>query len=272
MNIIQIIKESPFQKQYYSVDIELRSLVDSLGCFINNSVVKNIDDILKYGIPEFQRSNDKWSEDMQIKYVENVIKGYKHEIILYTFDSVYNYLSYSRCWILDGLQRLTAIIKFIKGELKVFGGYNYEEIQKHINLKLSRIFSGMVKIYVFKDIYEVVKFYIDINENITHSTEDILKAKQYLKNLKVLKQTKTYNVKNYTIILHYDTETYTYLLQVKFNDELIISYFIQNGFDDFSEFANPVIEFLQSTRLKRLDKIRVELTRLLNNIQNIKER
>jgi len=41
----------------------------------------------------------------------------------------------------------------------------------------------MVKIHPFSSEAEAVKFYIEINENITHSADDILKAKRYLTTL-----------------------------------------------------------------------------------------
>ena len=73
--------------------------------------------------------------------------------------------------IIDGLQRTTAIMDFISGKIKPFG-YNYLELKKDRNL---RRFNDRltIAIYDFDSWGEVGKFYIDMNENITHSKKDI---------------------------------------------------------------------------------------------------
>jgi hypothetical protein len=38
-----------------------------------------------------------------------------------------------------------------------------------------------IRIYDFKNMEEAVRFYIDMNENITHSAADITKAKEWAK-------------------------------------------------------------------------------------------
>jgi len=181
--IIKRMKESPFQKQHYEVSLDFNRIT-SLNFHILGSMEdipgfgEDFNDLLKYGIPKFQRDNNKWSKEMQVAFIENVVEGYRPTITLFTFDSIYSKISYSRCWILDGLQRLTAIIKFLNGELKAFGR-TYEELKEFSPIKLTGYFEGYVRIYRFRSMPDVIDFYIDINKNITHSKEDIQKAKNY---------------------------------------------------------------------------------------------
>ena len=132
----------------------------------------NTAEVLRRITPEFQRNNDKWSQDMQIKFVENIVLGSTSIIMLGSLTG-----EKSECVLLDGLQRITAIFAFMNNEFKIFNEYEYNEEFERIctfihNLKL--------RIYNFKTEQEMVNFYININENITHSKEDIQKAKDYL--------------------------------------------------------------------------------------------
>jgi len=131
-------------------------------------------DIQKY-IPPFQRSNDKWTRDMQIKFVENVLKGVTSTIILCEVDGDENAI------ILDGQQRLTALKAFLCNEFPILGKFYYRDIKEEIKMVSANI---RYRVIVAKDKAEMVQFYIDMNENITHSKEDIDKAKRYLKALK----------------------------------------------------------------------------------------
>lgn len=82
------------------------------------------------------------------------------------------------CFILDGLQRITAIHEFITGNIKAFG-------KTFAELKEVRLISNVrcrvkLNIYTFPNDDEAINFYIAMNENITHSKQDIDKAKKYL--------------------------------------------------------------------------------------------
>jgi len=138
-----------------------------------------IDQILepeKY-IPEFQRSNDKWTKKMQVKFIENIITGCVTQISLYTTTNK----EFPNWLILDGLQRLTALNLFITNELKVFGDLTYDDVKAKISDETNPI---EFKLYRFNNEIEAVEFYIAINENITHSKKDIQRAKDYLAKLK----------------------------------------------------------------------------------------
>lgn len=180
--------DSAFNKTNYEVSQDFLYIKEDLvrwssttdqkasGYAVSLNKTLSFEDVLRKITPEFQRDNNKWSQSMQIKFVENLIMGTSSTIMLGSLTG-----QKSECVLLDGLQRVTAIFAFMNNEFKVFDELefnpDFEQICNHIhNLKL--------RIYNFKNEKEMVQFYIDVNENITHSSEDIEKAKNYLRNIK----------------------------------------------------------------------------------------
>ena len=179
-DIRELIRSSPFARSCYSVDIPLIGFHRNLMMFVSADKHQNgfaLEDIFT-GVPDFQRDNDKWSEAMQVKFIENLVMGCKTTIMMYEIPPQGELSGYCNCSILDGLQRITAIHRFVTGEIKAFGK-SYEE------LRSERILSNVrcrikVNIYTFGSEKEAIGFYIATNENITHSSEDINKAKRIL--------------------------------------------------------------------------------------------
>lgn len=175
------VSNSCFSKNSYSVNVSISKLgVDRLissFTFYTDSARRDervsVENFFKKAVPGFQRANNKWSEDMKIKFVENVFKGFRPEIKLF---NIANKTVIEDCQIIDGLQRLTAIIDFMTGKFKIFKTYTYEDIQNY-EFRLASMIT--IQIYTFDTWEEVLKFYVDINENITHSKEDIQKAKDW---------------------------------------------------------------------------------------------
>jgi hypothetical protein len=175
------VSNSCFNKNNYSVNAHVsKSGVDrfiSSFTFYTDSARRgesvNVEDFFEKAVPGFQRANNKWSQDMKIKFVENVFKGFRPEIKLF---NILNKTVIEDSQIIDGLQRLTAITDFMAGKFKIFKTYTYEDIQNY-EFRLASMIT--IQIYTFDTWEEVLKFYVDINENITHSKEDIQKAKDW---------------------------------------------------------------------------------------------
>jgi hypothetical protein len=125
--------------------------------------------------PEFQRSNSKWSREMQISFIENIICGYRSEIMLYSIKSE----NAGNCFILDGLQRTTSIQGFLDGEFPIFEEIFFKYLMSTKGWGIGRA-DFILKIYEFSSHVEACKFYISMNKNITHSPEDLIQAYKYL--------------------------------------------------------------------------------------------
>ncbi len=186
--LVDFSRNSSFNRGNYYVTIAFHRFVSALALHVdydlnqefknNNNKAENSIDFeafLKNITPPFQRDNNKWTKKMQIKFVENLMMGAKTEILLFQMEEE------TDSQIIDGLQRTTAILDFYKGKIKPFG-YSYEELKPYLN-KFAN-YSLMIRVYTFEKWEEVGKFYIDMNENITHSKEDIQKAKDWFLNEK----------------------------------------------------------------------------------------
>ena len=179
--LIKKCRNSSFARSSYAVNIELKYFVNSM---LLHTDYDNKDDGYswydkEYNLkwlsnitPEFQRSNDKWSKSMQKRFIENLLMGAKTELLLFKMSE------FEDSKIIDGLQRTTAIIDFINGDIKPFD-YSFDELKEHLRSFPSH--NLVIKIYTFDTWEEVGRFYIDMNENITHSSDDIKKAKDWFR-------------------------------------------------------------------------------------------
>ena len=179
--LIKKCRNSSFARSSYAVNIELKYFVNSM---LLHTDYDNKDDGYswydkEYNLkwlsnitPEFQRSNDKWSKSMQKRFIENILMGAKTELLLFKMSE------FEDSKIIDGLQRTTAIIDFINGDIKPFD-YSFDELKEHLRSFPSH--NLVIKIYTFDTWEEVGRFYIDMNENITHSSDDIKKAKDWFR-------------------------------------------------------------------------------------------
>lgn len=181
------VKQSAFYKSAsYSVNVDFKSIFNAdTGVLLYNDFVSGLvksgdissDQVTKFLTPEFQRKNNKWTRSMQVRFVENLLCGLDTEIKLFCIgDSSVDFVS---CYILDGLQRLTAISDYHKCNFSVFDNISWSDISDRYRNR-TRLKVG---IYTFSSEIEAVKFYIQMNEGITHSHSDIRIAYEYLKTI-----------------------------------------------------------------------------------------
>jgi hypothetical protein len=184
---LQIIQsQSVFSKSCYEVCIPL----DNIKTFIkrysfpdSKTPIELLDnkEFISLIIPDFQRNNDKWNQKMQIKFLENIVCGCMSTFIMGKIIKKPEEKGiFSNCKLIDGQQRLTAILSYMNKDFPIFGDIYYNQ---DVNSFFSSLWSLKLKIYEFDSEKEMVQFYIDLNENITHSLDDINRAYKYLKKL-----------------------------------------------------------------------------------------
>jgi hypothetical protein len=197
-NFIKKLDSSIFNKNHFEVDIYIDEFPCALTTWTNRELSKlyELDDSeenqlhlindLENSIPVWQRDNDKWTPQMQTSFVLNVFKGFStSSLILYCIKGdIYGKRNSN---VLDGLQRITALYKFFNG--KMYFNFNGEIISNK-ELLLSNDFkrhlssqSIKLKIITFNNEIEAISHYIDMNENISHSTKDIDRARDYRQKL-----------------------------------------------------------------------------------------
>lgn len=132
--------------------------------------------------PDFQRGH-VWTEEQQIKFIEYLLKGGKTGNIIYINHP--NWMgSFAKdpknpCVLVDGLQRLTAVRRYLNREFKVFGKYYDEWEDSDIIFKRSSTIEMGYNINNLKTRKEVLKWYIEMNSGGTpHTEEEIERVKK----------------------------------------------------------------------------------------------
>ena len=132
--------------------------------------------------PKFQRGH-VWTEDQQVAYIEFILRGGKSaKVIYFNKPSWQNSMiidSYDDFVCVDGLQRLTAVMKFLNNEIKVFDTY-YKDFEDKLPIRIDLIFN----VNDLKTEKEVLQWYVDMNAGGTpHTNEEIERVKKMIKEL-----------------------------------------------------------------------------------------
>ena len=136
--------------------------------------------------PEFQRGH-VWTEDQQIAWLEYHLRGGKSGNIIYLSNPFWNSYrepkqgEYSDYVCVDGLQRITAVQRFVHNEIKIFGSY-YDEYED--KLRLINDNTLLINVNDLKTEKEVLQWYVDMNAGGTpHTSEEIERVKKMIENL-----------------------------------------------------------------------------------------
>lgn len=170
----------PQAKAAYEVDVQLGH--------VENFLKSQSADMVSMGglldlEPDFQRGH-VWTDEQRVRYVESLIRGCAPRSILF------NCPGWSRgkepgdipshtfqC--VDGLQRLTAVRKFMGGELRVFGDVRAVDL-KRSPFDPSR-YTLKVAVYEFSNRVDLLRFYLDLNSGGTiHAPAEIERVRKML--------------------------------------------------------------------------------------------
>lgn len=127
--------------------------------------------------PDFQRGH-VWTESQQVAFIEYLLRGGKSGRDIYFNNpqrkhSTKEYFDYV-C--VDGLQRLTACLKFLNNEIKAFGYYYNEFEDKLFNVDL------IIHVNDLQTRNEVLTWYLEMNSGGTvHTEEELNRVKKLLK-------------------------------------------------------------------------------------------
>ena len=175
-NLIYAIPQSN-----YTVDVDFKDLRDHFDRYAKS-----------YGsfeyCPDFQRGH-VWTEEQKIKYVEAYIRGClgdtQKTIILNCpdfRDDVSEDCDLSGFCIVDGLQRVTAMLDFIDGKFKVFDFFTMSDFDR---TRFSLVHQGFkISVFSFQKKSDLLKYYLAINSGgVVHSDDEINRVKGMLENL-----------------------------------------------------------------------------------------
>lgn len=124
--------------------------------------------------PDFQRGH-VWTEKQQIKFVEFLLSGgYSGKDIFFNhpgWNSDYS----GQMVLVDGLQRLTAVIAFMNDKIKAFDHYRSEFDRIPYDIEL------IFHVNYVKTRAEVLTWYIQLNEGgVVHTPEEIQRVRALL--------------------------------------------------------------------------------------------
>lgn len=151
--------------QYF--DKTIQNYIDEQGLILN---------------PPFQRGH-VWTEEQQKAYIVYLLRGGTSGKDLYFNCPSWHgraITDYDDFVCVDGLQRITAIRKFIQNKLKVFGCYynEFEDKPRDIVYRLS------IHINDLQYERDVLQWYVEMNEGGTpHTQEEIDKVKKMIEEM-----------------------------------------------------------------------------------------
>lgn len=136
--------------------------------------------------PDFQRGH-VWTEAQQVHFIENVLRGIvppsgleiKFNAPAWHDDSSGDLSATVQC--IDGLQRLTAVRRFMDGEIRPFG-LSAKDLDgtKYMVTRGAR-YRLKVSVFTFQNRKELLQYYVDSNAGGTpHSTEEIERVKSMI--------------------------------------------------------------------------------------------
>jgi len=126
--------------------------------------------------PDFQRGH-VWTEEQQIAFVEFALRGGLTGQHIY-----FNHPGWQRSYqgdfvLVDGLQRITAVRRFIHNEIPAFGTYC-----KDFKGRLPRRAQFVICVNKLKTRAEVLRWYIEMNDGgVVHSSEEIERVRKLMK-------------------------------------------------------------------------------------------
>ena len=155
----------------YGVDVDWSDLLETIQRYTDN-----------YGLnlcPDFQRGH-VWTPEQQVAYVEAKLSGgvpmdvirLNHPWWMRSFDGEFVCV--------DGLQRLTAAMQFLRNDLPVFGGYFLRDIG---NGRVPRAYGYSFRVLInnLPTRAAVLQWYLELNGGGTpHSPEELARVRDLL--------------------------------------------------------------------------------------------
>jgi len=140
-----------------------------------------VDHVMNYNLnvyPEFQRGY-VWTLEQQVRYVQYILQGGTSGKDLYSNCVGWNHaLTPGEYVLVDGRQRLRAVLGFLANEFPIFGGNYFRDYTDRLSITQAS-FRWYVNDLETRD--EVMQWYIDLNAGGTvHSQDEIDKVRRMM--------------------------------------------------------------------------------------------
>jgi uncharacterized protein with ParB-like and HNH nuclease domain len=125
--------------------------------------------------PDFQRGH-VWTEEQQISFAEFILKGGTTARVVYLNHPGWMGDFEGEFVCVDGLQRITAVKRFIHNEIKAYG-YFYKEFEGSPRM----VNDLKINVNNLKHRKEVLQWYLEFNSGgVVHTKEELDKVRQLL--------------------------------------------------------------------------------------------
>jgi hypothetical protein len=150
--------------------------VDSFMHMVERAIQTYVDDYGLELVPDFQRGH-VWTQEQQERFIEAVIRGavstagllIQFNCASFASKSTGDLPPHMQC--IDGLQRLTAIRRYVAGEIKAFGRTVDELTGTPFDV---RRYMFRIAVHDFQTRADLLQYYLDLNAGGTpHSKEEI---------------------------------------------------------------------------------------------------
>ncbi|OAD16464.1 DUF262 domain-containing protein [Achromobacter insolitus] len=168
----------PLAKATYEVDVQLSHVESFLAG--QSTDLASMGGALELE-PDFQRGH-VWTDEQRIKYVESLLRGSAPRSILFncpgwTSSNKPGDIPLHSFQCVDGLQRLTAVRKFMAGEFNVLGDLSAMHL-KGSPFDPAR-YTLKVSVYEFKNRADLLQFYLDLNSGGTvHAADELARVRR----------------------------------------------------------------------------------------------
>jgi hypothetical protein len=133
-----------------------------------------------YGLdmdPDFQRAH-VWDDTKRVRYIEYVLRGGQSGFDIYTNDPGWNRGGKHEFVLVDGKQRVDAVVRFLRNELPIFDGHFYKDFEDKLP------FTGAHFRWHVNDLAtraEVLQWYLDINSGgVVHTESELDRVRALL--------------------------------------------------------------------------------------------
>jgi hypothetical protein len=133
--------------------------------YIRDIVDQNIRDNNLQLCPDFQRGH-VWTEAQQVSYVEYVLRGGKSGLDVYFNHPGWKTGEKGEYVCVDGLQRITALLRFVDNEIPAFGSL-YSEFTDRLSISVGIVWH----VNTLKTRKEVLTWYVEMNDGGTPHTD-----------------------------------------------------------------------------------------------------
>lgn len=165
----------PLPEAAYTVDWPLNSLEQTLSSI--EADMRDVGGTFEL-IPDFQRGH-VWTDAQRSAYIESLIRKTVTARILFNCPGWVSTgqvgdIAQNTFQCIDGLQRLSAVRKFMAGEIRVFGGKTAEDLRGSPFDPSRPTYQLKVGIYQFTSRSDLLRFYLDLNAGGTvHASEEL---------------------------------------------------------------------------------------------------